>query len=166
MARGAGSISLLIDSPLQDLVNSLRAVSPEIRKQINAATKAEANPIWFDETKGRAVTRLQQKLLVSTARTSVTSRNVLLKSGGLRFPGKSGDRVSRAAEFAGGESKVIQSTSSKGKTYSRRLGGVFGPRYRNGAVVYPAARESIPRFASLWVSTSRRTIHEAIEQVN
>lgn len=164
MARGAGSISLLIDSPLRDLALSLRAVGPETRKQINAATKTEAQPIWFEETRDRGVTRLQQKLLVSTARVGVTSRNVLLRSGGLTFPGKSGDKVTGAAEFAGGESKVITSRTKKGKTYTRRLGSVFGPRYRNGAVVYPAASKSIPRFASLWVQTARRTIHEAIEK--
>lgn len=167
MARGAGSISLLIDSPLQDLANSLRAVGPELRSQISTHTKADAQPIWFDEVKGRAVTRLKQRALVSTARVGVTSRNVLLRSGGLTFKGgKSAGNITRAAEFAGGENKVITSKTKAGKPYTRRLGAVFGPRYSAGNVVYPAARDSIPRFASLWVQTARRTIHEAIEKVN
>ncbi len=164
--RGAGSISLLIDSPLQTLARSLRAVGPETRKQINAATKAAANPIWKDETAGRAVTRMQQTGLVSTASVGVSSRNVTLRAGGLTFKGgRSADRITGALEFGGGADKVITSRSRKGKAYRRRLGPAFGPPYRNGRVVYPAARDSIPRFASLWVQTARRTIHEAIEEV-
>lgn len=162
---GTGQISLLIDSPLRDLALALRAIGPETRKQINAATKVAAQPIWFEETRDRGVTKLQQNLLVSTARVGVSSRNVSLRAGGLRFPGKSGDRVTRAAEFGGGENKKIQTRTKGGKVYTRQLGSSFGPRYRNGSVVYPAASASIPRFASLWVSTARRTIHEAIEKV-
>lgn len=166
MARGAGSISLLIDSPLQTLARSLRAVGPELRKQINTHTKTAAQPIWFEETRDRAVTRLKQRALVSTARVGVSSANVTLRAGGPTFKGgKSADRISRASEFGGGTDKQIQVTRA-GKTYTRRLGATFGPRYRNGSVVYPAAADSIPRFASLWVSTARRTIHEAIESVN
>jgi hypothetical protein len=172
MARGVGSISLLIDSPLQDLARALRAVGPEVRKQINAATKAEAQPIWFEETRDRAATRLKQRTLVSTARVSVSSRNVVLRAGvaspvlsGKRAGGKSADSIARAAEFAGGAGKVITSRTKTGTTYTRRMGASFGPRYRNGSVAYPSAADSIPRFASLWVSTARRTIHEAIEEV-
>lgn len=165
MSKGTGSISLLIDSPLQDLAVALRAVGPDVRKQINSATKSAALPIWTDETKGRARTRMQDKFLVNTARVGVTSRNVLLRSGGLTLPGKNGDKVTGAVEFGGGENKTITSRSKNGKRYTRRQGSVFGPRYRNGAVVYPAASASIPRFASLWVQTARRTMHEAIEEV-
>lgn len=164
MARGPGSISMLIDSPLQTLARSLAAIPADVRKQVNAATKAAAQPIWTGEVRERAVTKLKQRLLVDTARVGVTSRNVLLRSGGLTFPGRSGDRVTGAAEFAGGEDKQITVTR-KGTTYTRRFGAPFGPAYRNGSVVYPSARESIPRFASLWVQTARRTIHEAIEDV-
>lgn len=164
MIRGTGSISLLIDSPLRDLALALRTVGPEVRAQINAATKAAAEPIWTDEVKGRALTRLKQRALVDTARVGVTSRNVLLRSGGLTYPGRSGDRITKAAEFGGGEAKVITSRTKKGKTYTRRLGPAFGPPYRRGSVVYPAASRSIPRFASLWAQTGRRTIHEAIEK--
>jgi len=160
----AGSISLLIDSPLRDLARSMRAVGPEVRKQISSATKSAAEPIWTSETAQRGNSMLQQKLLVSTARVGVTNANVLLRSGGRTFPGKSGDRVTGAAEFGGGADKKIRSRSRSGKYYTRRLGPVFGPRYRKGSVVYPAASDSIPRFASLWVSTARRTIHEAIEK--
>nr|WP_315266025.1 hypothetical protein [Microbacterium lemovicicum] len=166
MAKGTGSISLLIDSPLRDLANSLRVVGPDIRTQINSATKSAAEPIWTQETQGRAVTKLQNNLLANSARVGVTSRNVLLRSGGLRFKGKSGDSMTGATEFGGGANKLITTKSRGGKVYKRRLGSVFGPRYRNGAVVYPAASDSIPRFASLWVQTARRTIHEAIEKVN
>ncbi|WP_248242978.1 hypothetical protein [Microbacterium kunmingense] len=103
---------------------------------------------------------------MSTASVGVSSRNVTLRAGGLTFKGgRSADRITGALEFGGGADKVITSRSRKGKAYRRRLGPAFGPPYRNGRVVYPAARDSIPRFASLWVQTARRTIHEAIEEV-
>ena len=166
MARGTGSISFLIDSPLRDLAVALRAVDKETRSQINSATKSAASPIWTEETSGRAMTRLKSKVLAGTSRVGVTSANVILRAGGLTFPGKSGDRMTGAAEFGGGAGKVITSRTKTGTVYSRRLGAVFGPPYRNGSVVYPAAKDSIPRFASLWVQTARRTIHEALEGVS
>lgn len=165
MARGGGSISLLIDSPLRDLALALRAVGPEVRAQVNSATKNAAQPIWFEETRGRAGTRIQQRALVNTTRVGVTSRNVLLRAGGA---GKlsSGTQIrviTDAAEWGASPGKVVQSRSSKGKTYTRRLGNSF-PAV-SGGVIHGAAKESIPRFASLWVQTARRTIHEAIEGV-
>ncbi|WZO56014.1 hypothetical protein MRBLWH10_000823 [Microbacterium sp. LWH10-1.2] len=62
--------------------------------------------------------------------------------------------------------KQIASTSKKGKAYTRSAGNTFGPNRRAGNVAFPAAREAIPRVASLWVQTARRTIHEALEEVS
>lgn len=169
----AGSISLLIDSPLQTLARSLRVVPKETRAQINTHTKQAANPIWFEETRDRAATRLQQRALVNTARVGVTSRNVLLKSGthapvlsGKKARGRNTDRITAAAEFGGHAGKIITSRSKTGTEYRRKQGATFGPPRRGGAVIHPAAVASIPRFASLWVQTARRTIHEHIEEVN
>lgn len=172
MARGGGSISLLVESPLQDLARSLRVVPREVRAQINRHTKDAANPIWFEETRDRAATKVKQRVLVNTARVSVTSRNVILKAGtpapvlhGRKATGRSADAITQAAEFGGGADKIIVSRTSTGTAYRRRFGAPFGPPYRSGSVVYPAARDTIPRFASLWLQTTRRTLHEALEGV-
>jgi len=172
MARGGGSISLLVESPLQDLAKALRVVPKDVHAQINRHTKEAANPIWFGETRERAATRVKQRVLVNTARVSVTSRNVILKAGtpapvlhGKKATGRSADAITQAAEFGGGAGKVIVSRTADGTAYRRRFGTPFGPPYRGGSVVYPAARDSVPRFASLWLQTARRTLHEAIEEV-
>ncbi len=165
MARGRGSISLLIDSPLRDLALALRAVGPEMRAQINDATKTAANPIWNEEIRGRAVTRIQQRALVDTARVGVTARNVLLRAGGAGklSSGTPIRNVEWAAEWGMNPDRVVKTRSHKGTVYDRKAGNAF-PRMRDG-VAFAAAKDSIPRFASLWVQTTRRTIHEQIEKV-
>ncbi|CAI9386088.1 hypothetical protein [Microbacterium sp. T2.11-28] len=173
MARGGGSISLLVESPLQDVARALRVLPRDVRAQINQHTKDAANPIWFEETRHRAATRIKQRVLVNTARVSVTSRNVILKAGtpapvlhGKKARGRNADAITQAAEFGGGANKVIVSRTAGGTAYRRRFGAPFGPPYRGGSVVYPAARDTVPRFASLWLQTTRRTIHEALEGVS
>lgn len=162
--RGGGSISLLIDSPLRDLMLAMRTLPAEQRKHVAAHTKRAAQPIWKEETAQRALTLLGQRALVDTARVNLGQRNATLISG-RDYPGTSGDRVTRAAEFGGGAGKTITSRTRGGTAYRRLLGTTFGHRYRNGRTVYPAARAAIPRVVSLWVQTTRRAIHETIEKV-
>lgn len=155
-----GRISFLVDSPLRDLAIVYRAVPADARKHINRETKGAAQPIWRGETAERAVTRIQIRTLVETAKVGVTNRNVFLRSGG----GKYGPLLT-AAEFGRPASAPIKSRSKKGTAYTRTTGGLFGERERRGKVVHPAARDSITRFASLWIQTTLRALHEAGEKV-
>lgn len=166
--KGSGSISLLIDSPLRDLALAMRAVPTDIKREIGKHTKAAARPIWKQETRERGMTRIQQRVLVDSADVSVTARNVTFSSGGKGrlSSGVPVSRLARAAEFGMNRGKQIRSTSKKGTAYTRTAGNTFGPNRSGGNVVYPAAREAIPRVASLWVQTARRSIHEAIEEVS
>ena|SRR5690606_28247494 len=154
-----GRISLLIDSPLRDLAMLYRTVPAETRKQINRATKADAQPIWKTETAERATTRIQSRTLVDTAKVGVTSRNVFLRSGGGKLA-----ELQSAAEFGRPAAAPIKSHSKKGTAYTRTTGDLFGARDRHGKVVFPAARASIARFASLWIQTAIRSLHEAGEK--
>lgn len=167
MATGAGRISFLIDSPLRDLAHAMRELEPDVKKQIGAHTKAAAQPIWEDELRDRPVTRLQTRALADTAKVGVTAQNVFLRAGhvGKLSSGTPVQLISRAAEFGSNPGRPVQSKSSRGKQYERKLGGAFGTQARGGNVVHPAARESIPRFASLWVQTAIRCIHELLEKV-
>lgn len=164
----AGSISLLVDSPLRDLAFAMREVPTELKKQISTHTKANAEPIWKEETRDRAATRLQQKTLVSSARVGVTARNVFLRSGavGRLSSGTPVSVLAGPAEFGMNPSTVVQQRSRKGKTYTRRAGDAFGVNRRQGNVVYPAANASIPRFASLWIQTAHRCLYDADEKVS
>jgi len=164
----AGSISLLVDSPLRTLATVMRDVPTETKRQISAATKSAAKPIWFEETRARAGTRVQQRVLVDSADVSATARNVTLKSGGKGSlsTGTKATVLAGAAEFGMNPGKPIKSRSKKGKAYTRTAGNAFGPNRRKGYVVYPAAFDSIPRFASLWIQTAHRALYEADEKVN
>lgn len=155
-----GRISLLVDSPLRDLAIVYRVVPAETRKQINRVTKSEAQPIWKTETAERATTRIQQRTLVDTAKVGVTNRNVFLRSGGGKYAA-----LQSAAEFGRPTAAPIKSRSKRGKAYERTTGSLFGDRERRGKVVFPASRDSISRFASLWIQTTIRTLHEAEEKV-
>lgn len=162
---GIGRISLSVDSPLRSMLLAVRSVPADTRKQINQHTKRAADPIWQGEVRERAATRVQQRVLVDTARVGVTDRNVALRSAtvGQVRRGVPASRLAAAAEFGVGPGKVITSKSKKGKTYKRRMGNAFPTRHRNGTVVYPAARDAIPRIASLWVATAVRTIMDAFD---
>lgn len=162
----AGSISLLIDSPLSTLMQSMRGLDKEVRTQIGRATKKEAQPIWAEETRGQVTTRMQTRL-ADTATTGVTTRNVFLRAGGKgQIGGEPMSRLVWAIEGGGNPDRIIKSQSSRGKRYTRRLGSGFGRPRRGGYVAYPASSEAIPRIASLWVQTAIRTVHEEIEKVS
>ncbi|MDJ1115386.1 hypothetical protein [Microbacterium dauci] len=161
----SGRISLLVDSPLRDMLIAARGLPAEVRKQIGVQTKAAAEPIWFGETRDRAGTRLQQRALVNPARVGVTARNVFLRSGsvGKLASGTPVSAIAKAAEFGADPTKQITQRSRKGNRYSRRLGNAFGIPRRGGNTFHPAARDSIPRFAALWVQTAVRTALDALE---
>ena len=165
MARG--SISLLVDSPLRTLAHAMRGLDTEVKKQIGAATKKAALPIWQETTRGQVTTRLQSRL-ADSARVGVTTQNVFLRAGTTgvsRIKTRRGV-LAKAIEFGASPDSTVQTRSRRGTPYKRRMGRGFGLPRRRGYVAHPAAAESISRFASLWVQTARRTIHETVEKVN
>lgn len=161
-----GSISLLVDSPLRDLASTMREVPADVRKNIASQTKKNADPIWNQELRERAASRIQQRALVNSGRVGVTARNVFLRSGavGKLSSGTPVSAVARAAEWGLGAEKRIDTRSRKGTPYQRRAGNVFPANRRGGYVVHPAAADAIPRFASLWIQTARRSLYEAEEK--
>lgn len=161
----SGRISLLIDSPLRDMLIAARSVPAEVRKQMNAHMKSAAEPIWFDEVRGRAATRLQQRALVDSARVGVTNRNILLRSGSLGklSSGTPVKAISIPAEFGASPTKQITQRSKKGTRYTRKLGAAFINPTRGGKVFWPSAREAIPRLTSVAIQTATRTALDLLE---
>lgn len=158
-----GSISLLVDSPLRDLYLAMREVPTETKRQISRVTKQHGEPIWYEELKSRATTRIQFRALVDTRQTAFTARNITLRSGaGTRFHGGDTDKVVAGAEWGANAAKKIRQTR-RGTTYERTLGPVFLPPRRGGYVFHPSAQASVPRFASLWYQTAARTLYDAAE---
>lgn len=162
---GSGRISLLIDSPLRNTLAALRAVPAETRKHITAHMRRTAEPIWFDEIRGRGNTRIQQQSLVRSARVGVATRNVYLRSGsvGKLSSGTPVSVIANPAEYGANPAKQITQRSKKGKRYTRRLGGAFGSPRRGCNAFNPAAREAIPRVASVIIQTARRALFDALD---
>lgn len=161
----SGRISLKIDSPLRDMLILARGVPQRAARQAMKYARAEAQPIWKEETAGRATTHLQQRVLVDSARVGATGRNVFLRSGGTGRL-KSGTPVSDlriGAEFGMNPGQVITARSRNGKVYQRRAGSAFGPRTPRGNVFYPAVSDAIVRVTSVIVQSFRRELFDALD---
>lgn len=163
-----GRISLLVSHDMRVLVEAVRGMDAEVRKQIRAHTKAQATPLWKSEIAQHTGTRLQNRVLVDSARISVTDQNVMVKSAqvGKLSSGIPVTQLAGPAEFGAATSKTVSQSSGRGpgKRYTRRMGDAFGRPTRKGKVFFPAAHESIPRLASLWVQTAYRTVAETFEK--
>jgi hypothetical protein len=161
-----GRISVLLSKDLQTLLSAVRQIPKEVAAEVRKRTKAAADPIWQEEVRGRTVSQLQVRVLSDSARVSVSDANVLLKSGGVgkMSSGLQKSVLAYGAEFGADPKKVITSRTKAGKSYQRKRGRQFKLPRSGGYVVYPAARDSIPRFASLWTQTAIRTIHELFEK--
>lgn len=165
---GVGRISLLIDSPLRTVTLAFRGLEAEVRKQITSHTKRVADPVWKEETRGRALSRLQQRVLAGTARVGVSGLDMTLRAGGgsRLSSGTPTGVLARATEFGAHSAKQWPVRNRKGTEFDRRMGSRFQLPRRGGSVVFPAAREVIPRMASLIVQTTIRTVHEVREKVS
>lgn len=142
----------------------------EVRKQIRTHTRGTAKQVWQDELAQQTTTRLQNRVLVDSARLSVTDQNVTLKSAqvGKMSSGVPVSRLAGPAEFGSAPSRKVTQSSGRGgnKQYTRRLGGAFGAPRRKGKVFFPAAHASIARIGALWIQTAARTVAETFEKVS
>lgn len=165
----AGSISVLASKELRTVIRALKTFDKEHRKMIRKVTRDAARPAWEEATRGYSDSRLQMRVISSTARVAVSDQNVTLSAGSVGRPlSKNGPKprdVIRAVEFGSDPNRMVSSRSKNGKQYKRRMGNAFGPRNPKGNAIYPAAATVIPKFASLWVKTVIRSLHEAFEEV-
>ena len=158
----SGRISVLVSKDLQTLLSAIREMPKEVNNVIRLHTKRAAEPIWQESVRGHVVDRLQTRVLSDTARVAVSDSNVTLRSGviGKMANGTPKTALAFAVEFGADPNKIIDTHTKAGKAYTRRRGRQFNLPRSRGYVVYPAARDSIPRLASLWVQTAVRTMHE------
>ena len=167
----ATRISVFNSKELQGILVAMKAVEPEVSKQIRRVTKQVIEPVWKSAVTSRVRDAFQSKVLGATARVAVSNQNVTLQSARIGRSLSGGIKPSDAmhsAEFGADQSKTstYTATSSRGKKYqvTRRTRTQFLPRKKGGYVVYPAVAEVIPRIASLWVQTTVRTFYELIEK--
>lgn len=160
------------DSRLDAVVYGLKLVPRDVRNRINRDTRATLKPIWQQEIAKQLpgtdsfTARLAGKGLVSGGNPPVmrayTSRRPL-RPGGLYA-----DRDGYLGEFGGRStlySRYTRKSPNGGRhTVERRTMLGLPPTIRRGRVAYPAAAETAPRMASLWVQTFVRAVHEALEE--
>lgn len=155
---------------LQALILGLNRAGKEMQGLIRKYTRSELEPEWAKGLAERAETRLEHRVLVDTARVSVSNQNVRLKSASLGKSLAGGLKPSEswyAVEFGADTSKVTTytATSSKGKRFSvtRHTSAQLRPRRAKGRVIGPTVADLIPRLASLWIQTAIRTLRDGAE---
>lgn len=156
---------------LQAILSAMRVLDRDTKGHIRRETKAIADTEWRRAVAERAGTRLEQRVLASTARATASDQNVTLKSAHIGRSLSGGLKPSEhyaAVEFGANRGSYTTYTrrSQRGGTHKvkRRTANQLRNRNRDGYAVYPAAAEIIPRIASLWVQTVTRGIHEAFER--
>lgn len=148
---------------LQAALLALKAVPREVAAAVRKYTRPMVQEAWQAGLRARAVTPLDEKVLVKTARVQVRDTNVVLRSGAT---GKLKD-ITRPVEFGADRDKVVTYDSFRnGKRFkvTRHTKRQMSWRREGGRVVYPTAGELIPRLASLWVQTIIRTFYETLEK--
>lgn len=141
------------------IANVGRTLQAELRKH----TKRVVEPEWRKGLAERASSKLDQKVLVSSSRVQVRDTNVVLRSGAV---GKL-KHITRPVEFGGDRNQEHSYQGRRGSKrfkVTRHTARQLGWRRKGGRVVWPTAEDLIPRLAALWVQTTIRTIHEAIER--
>jgi len=159
-------ISVFESPQLQGVILALAGMDRELAAQLRKATKTVTAGEWSRALAAEASTEQERRVIVNTARVAVSNTNIRLRAGQLSKNLSGGAKLyelTPGVEF-GGIQRPIHSTSSKGKAYTRRRGQGFRRRNKTGYVAYPAAAKIIPRIAALWVATTVRTLHEAIEK--
>lgn len=157
---------------LQAVIISLKGAEKEVQAQVRKQTRGSIMPEWQKGIREHADTRMEHRVLADTARVTVSNQNVKLKAGGLQKKLSGGGRaveIYAPTEFGTDRNHTMTytATSRKGKRYdvrNRHTRRQFKPLNRKGYAVYPTAADLIPRFASLWVQTTVRTMHEIFER--
>lgn len=162
-------IDVLKSPELQATIYALRAIDKTLQAQVRKYTKMHAQPEWKKALAERADTRLEHRVIVDTAVVSVSNQNVRIQSANKGRPLRGGLNPKTdypAIEFGSGKKvSTFERRSKNGGTHpvTRRGGAALKGRSRTGYVFWPAAREMVPRIASLWVQTTVKTIGNALE---
>lgn len=156
---------------LRAAVLAVRAADKDIRRVISQDMRSTMNPVWRSELATRA-TRSRDQLLTAGARIAGGNPPALITASSRRRIGSGGGLIP-VEHWPGFEYGTDQARSS---TYTRHRAGYkphqvtrnvlagHPPRYRNGRVIGPTARQILPRIASYWVQAVVKTFLDAAEK--
>jgi hypothetical protein len=165
------SSRLKLSSPqLEATILAIRIAGKELRKDIYARSRATILPEWQSSLSDKAgADRLAQRVLVASARVNIGTRGIELTSAkSTKAINKGGfiPSVNFAAIEFGAKWRKAEIQGRRGNNayrYHREINTAFQHRKRKGYIVYPTASLMITRLAALWVQTTVRTFHEAVE---
>lgn len=146
----------------------MKGLDRDIAAAVRKYVRGQVLPIWRESLAREASTTLENDVLVSSARVTVTDKQVTLKSGALATKLSGGAlvyEVAHGTEFGAKQNKSVSVTNAEGTTYRRRVGRAFKPQKKGGYVAWPAVAGSVPRIAAVWVGTIFRQVHETFEKV-
>lgn len=155
---------------LRAVVLSLRAATPELRREMNSRARQEMGPVWKAEVGQRLQTDLDRRVIGAGVRIKAGNPPAALAAqsrrrlrGGL-VPAEEWAPVELGANRA--KTATYRRTSPKGRTHSvtRHTARQLSARRRSGRVALPAIAELAPRLASLWAATIVRTVLDAAER--
>lgn len=154
---------------LMAVILAMRSVDNTIAKMIRQQTKRVAVPEWTRALARRASSALDRRVMVNTATVAASNQNVRVSSAAKGRPLSGGLNPKtdwHAVEF-GANQQQETTYRRRGRngphTVTRRTNTGLPARNPRGRIFYPAAREMVPRLASLWVQTVVRTIGNALE---
>lgn len=161
-------ISVFESKELRAAIVTMKGLDRDIAANVRKHVRGVVLPIWKQSLAQHTTTRLENRVLVDSARVTVTDKQVTLKSGALAKRLSGGGLIYELApptEFGADGSKAKPVTNAAGTTYKRRTGSAFKRRKRKGYVAWPAVADSVPRIAAAWVGTVMRTVHETFERI-
>lgn len=156
---------------LQAIILAGKQLDRETRAEIRRQTRTMVRPEWEKAVREHAATRLEHRVLGSSARVAVSDQNVQLQAarvGRALAGGVKPSDIWAPVEFGAPRGQRTSYTGRRGGTSfpvkNRRTTQQLRPVKRTGYVIYPSAADIIPRIASLWVQTAVRGLHEAFEK--
>lgn len=159
---------------LMTVLLAIRAAPTEIQKairqQIKTFTTPELTSAMAEQLSMSAGFRMQDRVLIKTARVTMSNQNVRLSSAtvGRKLKGGMNPKTDyAAAEFGADRQRrsTYSATSRKGRTFNvtRHTTRQLPLRNKKGWVFWPAVAELVPRVAAVMVQTTVRVISEAFE---
>lgn len=155
---------------LQAVILAMKRLGRDLKKDINAATREEMNPVWRSEIEKRS-SGVGMAMLSKGAGIGAGNPPKAKAATSTRGLGQS-KRLKPSEHWAGYEfgadreaySRYTRKSKNGGThTVERRTMRHLPRRKKTGHTVFPALQATAPRMVSLWVQIVIRKTHEAFE---
>lgn len=143
---------------------AMRKANSDIRKDVGTRMRSTMNPVWRSEIESRSPGGMAGRMLGANARIAAGNPPQIVSAASKRSFGNGlmPDKHWAGYEYGANRNKYWQTSSSKGKSYKRRVNRHL-PAKGKGRVLEPAAKEVLPRIASFWVQSVIKSFMDAAE---